>query len=234
MIRKLGSGVAGEEEIAMRSLSLAALAALMLSTAAAAAPSDAGRLVFDVTRNGQPFGQHTITVSDAGDTLRAQSHVALRANAGPITVFRLEQTCSETWSDGVLAGLNCSTLKDGRRIQVRGALQNGQLRVTGADGENTFPLGAFPTSWWTRPPTGTRTLVDTQTGEPMRVRVTDMGRDSIEVGGQRIAADRIRVQGTLTVDLWYDAQGRWVGCEFTARGQHVQYRLATPLNSAPA
>ena len=218
----------------MRSLSLAALAALCLSTAATASPSDSGRLVFDVTRNGQPFGQHSITVSGVGDSLRADSRVALRASAGPITVFRLEQTCSETWSDGVLAGLNCSTLKDGRRIQVRGALQNGRLHVTGAEGENTFPLGAFPTSWWTRPPAGTMTLIDTQTGEPMRVRVTNVGRETIDVEGQRIQADRVRVQGTLTVDLWYDAQGRWVGCEFTARGQRVEYRLTTALSSAPA
>ena len=227
-------GRSGEKEIAMRSLSLAALAALFLATGAVAEPSDSGRLVFDVTRNGHPFGRHTIVVSDAGDALRAQSHVSLRANAGPITVFRLEQTCSEIWSGGVLADLNCSTLKDGRRIQVRGTLQNGRLRIIGVDGENSFPPGAFPTSWWTRPPEGAITLVDTQTGEPMRVRVTNMGRDSIEVGGRHIQADRVRVQGTLTVDLWYDAEGRWVGCEFTARGQHVQYRLATPLNSAPA
>jgi len=218
----------------MRSLSLAALAALCLSTAATAAPSDAGRLVFDVTRNGQPFGQHSITVSGAGDLLRAESRVALRANAGPITVYRLEQTCSETWSNGALAGLNCTTLKDGRRTQVRAEVRDGQLRVTGAEGETMFPLGAFPTSWWTRPPAGTTTLVDTQTGEPMRVRVTNMGREMIDVGGQRIRADRIRVQGTLTADLWYDAEGRWVGCVFTARGQRVEYRLTTALSAAPA
>jgi hypothetical protein len=234
MIRKLGSGVAGEEEIAMRSISLAALAALCLSTAATAAPSDAGRLVFDVTRNGEPFGQHTITVTGADNGLRAQSRVALRATVGPLTVYRLEQTCSETWSNGALAGLTCTTLKDGRRTQVRAEVQNGRLRVVGAEGENFFPAGAVPTSWWTRPPAGATTLIDTQTGEPMPVRVTRMGRETIEVGGQRIQAERIRVQGTLTADLWYDAQGRWVGCEFTARGQRVAYRLTTALSAAPA
>lgn len=218
----------------MRSLILPALATLCLSGAATAAPSDDGQLRFNVTRNGQPFGQHTITVSDVGDTLRARTQVALRANVGPLTVFRLEQTCSETWSDGVLAALDCSTLKDGRRTRVRAALQDGRLRVTGAEGENWFPLGVFPTSWWTRPPSDATTLLDTETGEPMPVRVTRMGRETIEVGGRQIQADRIRVQGTLTADLWYDVQGRWVGCEFTARGQRVEYRLASPLSAAPA
>jgi len=64
--------------------------------------------------------------------------------------------------------------------------------------------------------------------------VTDMGRESFDVGGTQIQAQRIRVQGTLTVDLWYDTSGRWVGCSFTARGQNVTYRLASPRTSAPA
>lgn len=219
----------------MRSVALGALAAILLSSATAvAAPSDSGRLVFDVSRNGEPFGRHTINVSGTGGNLRAESSVALRANLGPITAYRLEQSCTETWSSGSLAAISCSTLKDGRRTQVRGQVVDGRLRVTGANGEHWFPFGALPTSWWTRPPMSVRTLIDTQTGAPMSVRVTNIGRETIDVAGQRIAADRIRVQGTLIVDLWYDTQGRWVGCSFRARGQNIAYRLATPLDAAPA
>lgn len=217
----------------MRMLALA-VAALCLSGAAVAAPSEAGRTEFEVLRNGEPFGTHVIEVSGAGDDLRARSTVALRAGLGPLTVFRLEQTCTETWSDGVLAGLACSTLKDGRRTQVRGEVRDNRLHVSGAEGEHWFPLGAFPTSWWTRPPTGAEALIDTETGAPMQVRVTRMGRETITVGGHSVQADRIRVQGTLTVDLWYDAEGRWVGCAFTARGQNIVYRLASPRGAAPA
>jgi hypothetical protein len=69
----------------------------------------------------------------------------------------------------------------------------------------------------------------------MRVRVTHMGRENFQIGSRRIQADRVRVQGaTMNGDLWYDAEGRWVGCTFTARGQRIQYRLATPVTSAPA
>lgn len=219
----------------MRSLALAATFAVCLSGAGAAAvPSDAGRIEFEVLRNGQPFGRHAISVTGAGDNLRAQTEVAMRAGVGPLTVFRLEQRCSETWSGGVLSSLSCSTLKDGRRTQVRAQMRDGRLHVTGAEGEHWFPLGVFPTTWWTKPPASASTLIDTETGAPMPVRVTRMGRETIDVGGQRIEAERIRVQGTLAVDLWYDAEGRWVGCAFTARGHNIEYRLASPLNAAPA
>jgi hypothetical protein len=219
----------------MRSLALAAFAAMSLAGAATATPSDAGRAVFDVTRNGQPFGRHTISVTGSGDSLRAQTDVSLRADVGPLTMYRLEQRCTETWSRGALAGLNCNTLKDGRRTRVQAEQRGGRLHVSGADGEHWFPVSAFPSSWWTRPPTdGAETFIDTQTGAPMRVRVTRMGREAIDAGGQRIQAERIRVQGTLTVDLWYDDAGRWVGCAFHVRGQHIQYRLSSPLSGLPA
>ena len=220
----------------MRSITLAAAAAALLAIAgsATATPSDPGQTVFEVTRNGAPFGTHTINVSESGDTLRAQSRIAMRANAGPITMFRLEQTCAETWTGGSLASLTCNTLKDGRRFQVRGERQNNRLRVVGTSGENWFPISAFPSTWWTAPPTSTTTFIDTATGAPLRARVTLVGRESFEAGGQRIQADHYRVAGALTADLWYDANGRWVGCSFIARGQRIEYRLTSPLNGAPS
>jgi hypothetical protein len=50
--------------------------------------------------------------------------------------------------------------------------------------------------------------------------------DRVEAAsGARIDARHVRMTGTLTVDLWYDASGRWVGCVFTARGQEIRYVL---------
>lgn len=218
----------------MRSLAMAALAALFAAGSAVASPSAAGRTEFEVLRNGQPFGRHTIVVSRIGNSLRAETSVALAVRLGPVVVYRYEQTCAETWDAGVLSGLRCSTLKDGRRTRVSATREGDSLLVAGAQGERAFPVGALPTSWWTAPPTQATTLIDTQTGAAMPVRVTRMGRETITAGGQRIQADRVRVQGSLSVDLWYDAAGRWVACAFTTQGQNVQYRLLTPANAGPA
>lgn len=209
----------------MKALLLAAAMALFANAASASDPAPQ-RLEFEVTRNGQPFGRHVITVSGAGDALRSQSSVSLRAGVGPVTVFRYEQTCAETWSGARLTALECSTLKDGRRLQVSGSVRGGQLVVAGANGDQAFPAEALPTSWWRRPPSNITSMLDTETGAPMPVRVTNYGWESIDVGGRSIRAERIRVQGAIAVDLWYDDRGRWVSCRFTARGQTIQYQLA--------
>lgn len=217
----------------MRTIIVAALA-LGLSTGALAAPSTPGSAAFDVLRNGQPFGRHVIEVTRAGDVFTVRTEVRLRAGAGPLTLYRYEQACSESWRGGALAGLQCSTLKDGRRTQVNAARQEGALSVAGAQGAAEFPPDSWPTTWWTRPPTDVDFMLNTETGTRMPVQVTRLGRETIEVGGAQVAADRYRVRGTLVVDLWYDADGRWVGCEFTARGQRIAYRLTSPRASAPA
>lgn len=218
----------------MRSLTLAALFALLIATPAAAAPSAPGRLEFEVLRNGAPFGRHTVIVSQREGGFDVRSQVALRVGAGPLTLFRYEQTCEESWRAGALTQLNCSTLKEGRRTQVRAQAATDTLRVTGARGEAALPASAWPTSWWTKPPVGATALLNTETGANAPMRVTRIGRETIDIGGQSVSAERIRVQGSLTADLWYDGSGRWVGCAFTARGQRVTYRLISPLASAPA
>ena len=214
----------------MRSMLFALAASLVLIAPAHAGPSAPGRVEFEVLRNGSPFGRHVVNVTGGQGAFSVASEIELRVAAGPLTLFRYEQACNERWRSGALAGLSCSTLKEGRRTEVSAQPDGDALRVNGA----AFPLNVWPTTWWTRPPEGVSTMLNTETGSNMPVRVSRMGRETIEAGGTRVSAERLRVQGTLTVDLWYDDAGRWVGCSFTARGQTITYRLVTPLTSAPA
>lgn len=206
----------------------------LLATPAQAAPSTAGQVEFEVLRNGQPFGRQVVRVSGADGRFNVESRADLSVAVGPVTVFRYEHVCSEAWDGGVLARLNCSTLRDGRRTRVQAVRDGDELRVTGTQGETEFPLGALPTSWWTKPAANVTSMIDTETGARMPLRVSHLGRETIEAGGAWIEADRVRVQGTVSVDLWYDAQGRWVGCAFATRGQRIVYRLATPRAAGPA
>ena len=45
------------------------------------------------------------------------------------------------------------------------------------------------------------------------------------LSGLRAAAEatRIRMAGSLTVDLWYGPDGEWVKCAFEARGETITY-----------
>lgn len=208
---------------------LLSLAFVSISAPAFAAPSAPGRLEFEVLRQGQPFGRHTVTVSEVNGALVAESQARLRATLGPVAVFRYEQTCRETWRDGALQDLACTTQRNNRRTNVVAAPNAGAMRVTARGVETAFPLTAMPSNWWSKPPASVREFINTETGTRMPVRITRIGRETYN----GIDAERVRVQGTLTLDLWYDDAGRWVGCVFTTQGQRIEYRLVSPVSQAP-
>jgi hypothetical protein len=170
-------------------------------------------VVFDVYRNGSEFGQHSVRFSRTPDgALTVEIDIALRAGLGPITVFRYEHASQEVWRAGELVSFSSETLRDGDTLTV-------DLDAPRA--------GALPlSSHWQGYEPDWETVLNTETGEPMPVEIVDMGRDWVETAsGALIEARHVRMTGTLTVDLWYDASGRWVGCAFSARGQDIRYIL---------
>lgn len=221
-----------------QSLCMFASVVLAMSAAfaapAAAQPSSPGRIEFEVFRNGQPFGRQSVVVRDAGGQLIAETSADLQAGLGPLRLFTYAQRCREVWREGRLAELNCATTKNGQRLVVEGASGTHRFHVRSPNGALAFEQGVLPTSWWSRPPLSTREMINTETGERLPVRVAFIGREAINVSGRTIMADRIRVNGTLTLDLWYDDAGRWVNSAFTIDGQRITYRLVTEPSAAPS
>ncbi len=207
--------------------------ALLVAAPSALAANSAGRLEFNVTRNGEPFGTHTVTVSATGGELTVQNTVRLRASVGPVTVFRFDHACTERWRQGALLALRCATREGRDTSDVVATRTADGLRVTGPTGATTFPADALPTTWWTQSVLSRARLIDAETGQAMPIRVSTIGPDTLTIGGQRVATTRYRVQGTIAMDIWYDGSGRWVRTAFSARGQNIEYTLVSPLSAAP-
>lgn len=207
---------------------------LIIAPALAWSAVHPGRVEFEIFREGHHFGRQAVTVSEESGQLAAKVQADLRAALGPVTLFSYSQRCNEIWREGTLVNLSCATRQNGRGLSVQAHLAGDKLEVRGASGPASFPAGVLPTSWWTRPPLTTSLMVNSQNGARLPVRVSLLGRDTLQIQGQRITADHIRVQGTLAVDLWYDAQGHWVSCAFAMLGQHFTYRLLTPPSEGPA
>jgi hypothetical protein len=202
---------------------------------ACADPAKPGRVEFEVLRGGEHFGNQSVTVTASDGAFAVKTAASLKATIGPITVFSYKQQCDEAWRGAALAGLKCSTVRDGKTTIVESTHSTSGIKVSGEKKKvSDFSAEAWPSTWWTKPKLGSYDLINTETGKPMPVSVTHLGKDTRRVAGQQIQADHIRVAGTLTVDLWYDDAGRWVDCAFSASGQKMTYRLLSPISDAPA
>lgn len=199
-------------------------------------PVENEEIVFDVYRNGDTrFGTHALSFQRQGEDLLVSIDIELRAGVGPITVFRYEHQSSERWRDGQLIALQSETLKDGETYDVSAERDGDRLDVQGEAPEAgpvslEFPLSVLPSSHWHGYETGEYAILNTEHGDELGVTVEYLGEEMLEADGERINARRYRLISDLTVDLWYDENGRWAGCEFEARGQTVRYvRRADPL-----
>ncbi|HBU62603.1 MAG: hypothetical protein CMH91_13295 [Oceanicaulis sp.] len=198
---------------------------------------DAGeRIVFDVYRNGDTrFGTHALSFTQDGQDLLVNIDIELRAGLGPVTVFRYEHQSTERWREGQLVGLVSETLKDGDTYEVSAQSSGEALDVQGMAPEDgpislELPLSILPSSHWHGYRPGEYDILNTEYGNELDVTVEYLGEEMLEADGERIPARRYRLISDLTVDLWYDENGRWAGCEFEARGQTVRYvRRADPL-----
>ncbi len=199
-------------------------------------PQAGEEIVFDVYRKGDvDFGTHTVRFSEDGGDLIATTTIRLRAGLGPITVFRYEHDATERWRDDQLIALDGRTLKDGNTFEVTARSTSEGLEVNGVnpEGEGISQLlsaGILPSSHWHGYPADMAEMLNTEHGTVMDTTVEYLGETEIEGDGGMIAVGRYRLSSTLTVDLFYDENGRWAGCEFDARGQTVRYvRRADPV-----
>lgn len=185
-------------------------------------------IVFEVYRQGDtPFGQHVVRFGNQGEDIVATNEIRLRAGLGPITVFRYEHDSTERWRGDQLLAMDGRTLKDGEEYTVAVRSLGEAFEIEGIDPEGmTFiaeSTHALLSSHWRGYQAGTVELINTEHGTFMDAQVTYLGQTEIEGDGTMIEVDHYRLVSSLTVDLYYDRDGRWAGCEFDARGQSVRY-----------
>jgi hypothetical protein len=191
-----------------------------------AAPAD---MLFDVSRKGDRIGTHAIrfTTSDGG--LRVDSRLELTVKMAFITVYHYEQTGQDDWQDGKLARTSIRTNDDGKDTLVVAETRDGKLMVEGPAGSYATSLGSMTDlSFWNEGITQGPPLIDSQTGELIKIAVKPDATDIISVRGLDITARRFTMAGTKgrSGTVWYDDAGGLVKATVLTRGETLAYELA--------
>lgn len=197
--------------------SLAAAVAVVASLSSGGAdPADRR---FTVLRDGAPIGTHRIRTEEAGAETRVTVEIDLQVKLAFVTVYRYRHRNSETWRDGRLVAIDTRTDDNGTTEFVRGRATESGFAVEATAGARTLPADVVPTSYW-RPISPERTsLLDTQKGRLLDVRVRREGAERLPAG----EATRYSVRGDLDVDLWYDAERRLRRIAFDYKGARFDY-----------
>jgi len=189
-------------------------------------PSEDTEIRYDIFRKGKPFGTHVSSFSVGTDGEFEVNHqIDLKAKIGPITVYKYSHTATEVWDDNRLISLRGETEKNGDEIQVTAAASGDALSVSGTNFDGDVDADIVPATHWNIRQMFEGGILSTEGGQILDVIVEDLGRETLSIAGQSVETTKFSLASDLTVFLWYDDQGRWVKCAFTARGQNIEYEL---------
>jgi len=184
-----------------------------------AADLDAG---FNIIRKGERIGYHAVNVEETADgQTRVETRIAMKVKIGPIPVFRYEHVSSEIWQGGLLQTIESRTNNNGKEESLSVRRDGESLFIDGTEFKGRGPGDAAPSSYWNKSIVGAKTLLDTQNGRLIDVRIENLGATRSPTGAP---AEQHRLTGTVDLNLWYDG-AQWVGAEFVVRGQALTYRL---------
>jgi hypothetical protein len=212
-----------------KTLGASVLAVALMSDVANAAP---GRTDFEILMNGRPVGRHVVTVTEAGGITTARISIDMAGRVGPIG-FTYAHRCEEQWRGNQLINLTCTDRENRSTKTVSGMLEGTNFVINGSGFRGNAPANILPTSWWRSATLRQNRVVNTRDGKLSPLSATRVGVETLTIGGAPVQATHYRIRGPANTDLWYDANGRWVGNAFRIAGQSFVYRKLTPLAGAP-
>jgi hypothetical protein len=186
----------------------------------------AGRLDYQVTREGDDIGTQSVEFIRSGDRLTVRTHVNILVTVLGIPVFRFTHEAEEQWQNGRLTAFKSKSDDDGEPRDVALKLDGDRLRGTYNGRTLDLPGSLIPASLW-RPDTVQQTvLLDPIKGRDRQVSIADKGLEKVKVRGQLVDAHHYAMTGQITRDIWYGADGQIVQVRFPAKdGSQVQVVL---------
>ncbi len=218
------------------------VAAVLMTASAHAADSGVGtgEWNFQVTLDDKPIGMHRFSVTaDGAGARKVVSDAAFDVKLLGLTVYRYRHRATEQWRGDCLRMLSSDTDDGGETSRVRAAAESDGLRVaTEAPASVVPPVPPMQTlggcvmsfAYWNPAIRSQTQLLNAQTGRHEAVKIVEAGRggaESFARRGQTVSAMRWRIEGPVQpVDVWYTAQGEWVGLDSTVSGgRKLKYRL---------
>jgi hypothetical protein len=201
----------------------------LMSVAGHALANPVGRrtpLVFEVWRNRQKIGRHTVTFSGTASDFVVAIEARMVVSLGPLPVFRYQHQATETWRGGRFSALQSHTTSNNKHEQVSALAGPQGVTITTAGGKSLVAAaGAQPLTHW-NPKAFDGPMFNPQTGAVIHETVSRApGQTATLANGRAVSATRVTLAGEAQIVDWYDLQGAWTALRGkVSDGSYVDYR----------
>lgn len=177
---------------------------------------------FAIFVEGREFGKYTQAITSTDDKVDVKCDSMTRIKILTYNYYH-EYHAVEGWLANKLQSLISNSDDNGSRTIIKSASQNGKLVINNA----AMVDNVWSTSYWFMPSDISKPidLIDYDSGSVLKVKVSLIKEESINVGGKQIKAKHYKVTGGLQADLWFDSANRLVRREMLRKGKQAVLQL---------
>jgi hypothetical protein len=208
-------------------LPLFVLLGLSLVNSLGSLSANASEWPFTAYLDGKEIGQHRFAITESDDAIMLTSEADFQVKILFINAYQYQHRASEVWQNDCLQKLDARTEENRDVSLVVGRQQDGSFKVEGPKGPLALPDCAMTFAYWNPKMLQQDKLLNPQTGEWLDVDIRRIGRETIEVRGQPVTAERYRLTASkMKIDLWYSEKQEWLALESTTpEGYLISYKL---------
>ena len=182
---------------------------------------------FRVLLDGNDIGYHNFSLFEEDGSQRLTTEADFRVKFLFITAFRYEHVNHETWRNNCVQEIESRTDENGRQFEVKGSRADNGLAVQANDARIEVPGCVKTFAYWNPDILSEPQLLNSQTGEVLSVDIEKTARETLNVRGEEIPAQRYRLEArNMKLDLWYSDDQQWLALESTVKGgRKLRYEL---------
>lgn len=180
--------------------------------------SDLQRLEYEIQWMGEPVGELVIAFDRVDELLRVHNRIDVDARIFSYSLFRFNHVSEEQWQRGSLLAFQGVTVDNGKRQVVRVSPRSTTLYVDGKGGPYEVPLDTPLLSAWCQASISGPKIIEPTKGRIKSVTAERLSRRNARHGHQRPPSSRVRIEGDLRAEIWYDSRGIVTYAQFPVKG----------------
>jgi hypothetical protein len=193
---------------------------------------------FEIRVKDKPAGRSTLRIVELDDGTSVAATDASVSLSLVVYTYHYEFHGREKWQNDQLLHVDNRAVDAGTQLAVRAEVdrQGSTIYVRGRPARRA-PVLTMTTNYWHLPTAdrsgGTLSVLDADTGTLHRARLERIGSEAMAVSGQRLACTRYHLAGSITAELWFDADNRLVRQQTVEDGYPTEMRLARLVRTLP-
>ena len=182
---------------------------------------------FKVYLDDSEIGYHRFSLKQTERGKELETEASFKVKFLFFTAYRYFHVNTEVWQGDCLSRIESRTTTNGEKLSVSGFKAPDRFHVE-SNGMAREVSGCVKTfAYWNPEVLAESSLLNSQTGELMPIRVEPLPAETVTVLGEEIRARKYRLQAEgVDLDLWYSPDQRWLGLESTVKGgRKLRYEL---------